>query len=113
MAKSAGRASAVLTFEPHPRAYFVPDRPMFRLTSEATKLAVLARHCADEGRDPAEIDKTISTRIMPGETTSEIAERLDGFATLGIDHAVFITQGAWQPATLAVLTAAASRIASQ
>ena len=42
-AAAAGRASAVLTFEPHPRAYFVPDRPMFRLTSEATKLAVLAR----------------------------------------------------------------------
>lgn len=42
-AAAAGRPSAVLTFEPHPRSYFAPERTMFRLTSEATKLAILAR----------------------------------------------------------------------
>jgi riboflavin kinase/FMN adenylyltransferase len=43
MAIDSGRPGAVITFEPHPRAYFQPDRPLFRLTPEPVKLAVLAR----------------------------------------------------------------------
>ncbi|KNY23721.1 bifunctional riboflavin kinase/FAD synthetase [Methylobacterium sp. ARG-1] len=42
-AREAGRPAAVLTFEPHPRAYFAPDAPMFRLTSLAAKEIVFAR----------------------------------------------------------------------
>ena len=34
--------SAVLTFEPHPRKYFVPNEPMFRLTPEPVKLTICA-----------------------------------------------------------------------
>jgi riboflavin kinase/FMN adenylyltransferase len=37
------RPTAVVTFEPHPRAYFQPDRPMFRLTPEPVKLAIFRR----------------------------------------------------------------------
>jgi len=36
------RKTAVLTFEPHPRAVFSPDEPVFRLSDEATKLRLLA-----------------------------------------------------------------------
>lgn len=43
LAAATGRPSAVLTFEPHPRDFFAPERPMFRLTGEAEKLAILAR----------------------------------------------------------------------
>src|SRR3712207_9124968 len=43
LAKEAGRPAAVLTFEPHPRKFFAPDRPMFRLTPEPVKLAILRR----------------------------------------------------------------------
>ncbi|ACL55431.1 bifunctional riboflavin kinase/FAD synthetase [Methylobacterium nodulans] len=43
IAAAAGRPSAVLTFEPHPREFFAPDVGMFRLTDEGAKLAVLAR----------------------------------------------------------------------
>jgi riboflavin kinase/FMN adenylyltransferase len=43
-AERTGRASAVLTFEPHPRTYFRPETPLFRLTPEAVKLELLARH---------------------------------------------------------------------
>jgi riboflavin kinase / FMN adenylyltransferase len=43
LAAAAGRPAAVLTFEPHPRQVFAPDAPMFRLTPEPVKLAVLAR----------------------------------------------------------------------
>ncbi|WP_288585673.1 bifunctional riboflavin kinase/FAD synthetase [uncultured Methylobacterium sp.] len=43
MAAALGRPSAVVTFEPHPRAFFSPGATMFRLTGEAGKLAVLQR----------------------------------------------------------------------
>ncbi len=36
------KPAAVLTFEPHPRAFFRPGEPLFRLTDEATKLRLLA-----------------------------------------------------------------------
>jgi riboflavin kinase/FMN adenylyltransferase len=45
-ALARGRAlrkpAAALTFEPHPRAFFNPDEPLFRLTPEAAKLRLLA-----------------------------------------------------------------------
>jgi len=36
------RKTAVLTFEPHPRAVFRPDEPVFRLSDETAKLRLLA-----------------------------------------------------------------------
>jgi riboflavin kinase / FMN adenylyltransferase len=41
-ARALGRPAAVMTFEPHPRAFFNPGEPLFRLTSEADKLRLLA-----------------------------------------------------------------------
>jgi len=41
-AHAAGKPAAALTFEPHPRRYFQPDAPSFRLSSEAAKLRLLA-----------------------------------------------------------------------
>jgi riboflavin kinase/FMN adenylyltransferase len=40
--RAAGRPAAVLTFEPHPRSFFQPDGPSFRLSTEAAKLRLLA-----------------------------------------------------------------------
>lgn len=42
-ADSAGRPAVALTFEPHPRAYFAPDLPMFRLTDASAKEIVFGR----------------------------------------------------------------------
>lgn len=42
-AAARGVDSAVLTFEPHPRAYFQPDKPLFRITPPAEKERVLGR----------------------------------------------------------------------
>ncbi|MGD0147003.1 MAG: bifunctional riboflavin kinase/FAD synthetase [Xanthobacteraceae bacterium] len=42
LARRLGRPAAVLTFEPHPRAFFNPGEPLFRLTDEAVKLRLLA-----------------------------------------------------------------------
>jgi riboflavin kinase / FMN adenylyltransferase len=41
-ARSTHRPAAAVTFEPHPRSFFQPDAPSFRLTSEAAKLRLLA-----------------------------------------------------------------------
>src|SRR5258706_7696385 len=41
-ARASDRPAVVLTFEPHPRSYFQPNAPSFRLSSEATKLRLLA-----------------------------------------------------------------------
>jgi riboflavin kinase/FMN adenylyltransferase len=41
-AAELGRRAGVLTFEPHPRAVFRPDEPVFRLSDEAAKLRLLA-----------------------------------------------------------------------
>jgi riboflavin kinase/FMN adenylyltransferase len=41
--RARGAPAAVLTFEPHPRKFFAPDKPLFRLTPEAAKLAILQK----------------------------------------------------------------------
>jgi riboflavin kinase / FMN adenylyltransferase len=41
-ARKLGKPAAALTFEPHPRAFFNPGDPLFRLTDEAAKLRLLA-----------------------------------------------------------------------
>jgi len=41
-AATLGRPAAALTFEPHPRSFFNPAEPLFRLTDEAAKLRLLA-----------------------------------------------------------------------
>jgi riboflavin kinase/FMN adenylyltransferase len=41
-ARALSRPAAVLTFEPHPRSVFRPDRPLFRLTDQRSKLRLLA-----------------------------------------------------------------------
>jgi riboflavin kinase/FMN adenylyltransferase len=37
-----GRPALAVTFEPHPRSFFSPNSPQFRLTDEASKLRLLA-----------------------------------------------------------------------
>src|SRR5580693_8054605 len=41
-AQSLNKPAAALTFEPHPRAFFNPGEPLFRLTDEVAKLRLLA-----------------------------------------------------------------------
>src|SRR5579872_1627049 len=42
MGRSHGRPAFAVTFEPHPRRYFSPNTPQFRLTDEIAKLRLLA-----------------------------------------------------------------------
>jgi riboflavin kinase/FMN adenylyltransferase len=41
-ARALGRPAAALTFEPHPRTFFRPQEPLFRLTDERAKLRLFA-----------------------------------------------------------------------
>lgn len=41
--EAGSHPAAVLTFEPHPRAFFAPDQPMFRLSGPRAKEIVFAR----------------------------------------------------------------------
>jgi riboflavin kinase/FMN adenylyltransferase len=41
-AQALGRPAAALTFEPHPRSFFAPHEPLFRLTDEHAKLRLFA-----------------------------------------------------------------------
>jgi riboflavin kinase/FMN adenylyltransferase len=43
MALRSGRPAAALTFEPHPRSFLQPDKPLFRLTPEPVKLEIFSR----------------------------------------------------------------------
>jgi riboflavin kinase/FMN adenylyltransferase len=42
MGRSHGRPALAVTFEPHPRSFFSPNTPQFRLTDEIGKLRLLA-----------------------------------------------------------------------
>ena len=42
MGQAHGRPAFAVTFEPHPRRYFSPNTPQFRLTDETAKLRLLA-----------------------------------------------------------------------
>lgn len=73
------------------------------------KLAVLARHCAETGRSYEEIEKTISTRLDPGESAAEFAARCARLADLGIDHAVVLSPRPWTEADVALVGEAATQ----
>jgi hypothetical protein len=72
----------------------------------AHKLGVLARHCEAAGRPYAEIEKTLSTRLEPGESARSFAARGAQLAALGIEHAVVITPEPWTEAAVATLAEA-------
>jgi riboflavin kinase/FMN adenylyltransferase len=46
-ARHAGVGTLALTFEPHPRTFFKPEAPVFRITPEAAKLRLLAANNLD------------------------------------------------------------------
>ncbi len=66
-ARVLGVPAAVLTFEPHPRKFFAPDKPLFRLTPEAAKLAIFRKLGLDAkivGMVPAELNPKSKTQQL-------------------------------------------------
>lgn len=74
------------------------------------KLAVLAGHCADLGRDPAGIETTLSSRLDPAESAEDLAARCRTAAGWGIEHLVLITSAPWHEQTLATVAAAVEQV---
>ena len=73
------------------------------------KLAVLAGHCEQVGRAYHDIEKTLSTRVQPGESPDAFARRCSDIAALGIEHIVVIVAGPWTDDAVATVAAAARR----
>jgi len=67
------------------------------------KLGVLERLCDGIGRPYAEIEKTISTRLGPGEPADSFARRCRALADLGIEHVCVLTAGPWTEEGVATL----------
>ncbi|MBE1549067.1 F420-dependent oxidoreductase-like protein [Mycobacterium sp. OAS707] len=57
------------------------------------QLAVLDQHCADVGRLPNEIERTVTTALRNGEGTDDLVERCCALRDLGVQHVVVIARG--------------------
>ncbi|GAA4632222.1 LLM class F420-dependent oxidoreductase [Actinoallomurus vinaceus] len=74
----------------------------------AHKLDVLREHCAAEGRDYDEIEKTVIFRFDPGEKgekTGEIVDTLGKLAELGIDSVIGGVADVWRVTPLEAIGA--------
>jgi alkanesulfonate monooxygenase SsuD/methylene tetrahydromethanopterin reductase-like flavin-dependent oxidoreductase (luciferase family) len=67
------------------------------------KLDVLKRHCEAVGRPYEEIEKTVSTRLNPGEDADAFSARCLALRELGLDHVVVIVSGPWTEEQVGVL----------
>jgi F420-dependent oxidoreductase-like protein len=76
------------------------------------KLEVLTDACDTVGRDPADIEITISSRLNPGETTDQFSERCAALHDLGVNHVVMVTTGPWRNPELDVVLAAIDPVAA-
>lgn len=74
------------------------------------KLDVLGRHCDAVGRPLNQIDRTVSTRLAGGDSVDAFVDHCLWLASLGIDHAVVITDGPWTDERLSTLATAASAL---
>jgi F420-dependent oxidoreductase-like protein len=59
------------------------------------KLDVLREACAAIGRDPDEVEVTLSSRLGDGETVAAFTDRCAQLARIGVDHVVLLSQGPW------------------
>ncbi|GJE77622.1 bifunctional riboflavin kinase/FAD synthetase [Methylorubrum suomiense] len=102
--EAGSRPAAVLTFEPHPRAYFAPDQPMFRLTGPRAKEIVFARLGLD-GLFVRRFDGTLAATSPRGFVEGWLRDDL-GLSGVVIGHDFHFGQGrAGTPAILAALCA--------
>jgi F420-dependent oxidoreductase-like protein len=62
-------------------------------TAIRRQLDVLNRHCADVGRHPDEVERTVTTALQDGEDSGELVERCGALGELGVQHIVVIARG--------------------
>ncbi|MER2604529.1 MAG: bifunctional riboflavin kinase/FAD synthetase [Siculibacillus sp.] len=84
-ARASGRPALMLTFEPHPRSFFAPDRPVFRLTPPAAKARLVAALGLD-GLVVARFDRPLAALSAEDFVAEMLVERLGlAGATIGWD----------------------------
>jgi len=81
-------------------------------TTLQRKLDVLARACDKIGRDPQDIEITLSSRLARDETAKAFTDRCGQLAQCGIQHMVLIATGPWSDAELDVILDAVEPIRS-
>jgi len=76
------------------------------------QVAVLERHCAQVGRDPAAIERTVSTALAPGESAEQFGDRCRKLAAVGMDHVIVIVRGVpWTATAMATVATAVADLA--
>ena len=101
-AARSARPAVALTFEPHPRAFFAPDQPMFRLTGPAAKEIVFERLGLD-GLIVRRFDRSLAGTGAAEFVTRCLQQQL-GLSGVVIGHDFHFGRGReGNPATLAAL----------
>jgi alkanesulfonate monooxygenase SsuD/methylene tetrahydromethanopterin reductase-like flavin-dependent oxidoreductase (luciferase family) len=67
------------------------------------KLDVLARACNEVGRNPGDVEVTLSSRLSSNESAEAFTDRCGQLARLGIHHIVLVTSGPWSERELDVI----------
>ncbi len=70
------------------------------------KLDVLRAHCEAVGRPYDAIEKTVSTRLSPGQDADAFAARCGALRELGLEHVVVIVSGPWSEEAVRIIGAA-------
>lgn len=77
----------------------------------AHKRDVLHAHCAEVGRDPADITLSAHVRLNPGADVAEVAAEAAALGEVGLDLAIVTLQPPHSPAVLAPLADALAQVA--
>jgi riboflavin kinase/FMN adenylyltransferase len=108
IAKRLQRPLAVLTFDPHPRSYFRPEEPVFRLTPEPLKAAILA-HWQVDGMMVLTFDAAMAATSASDFVENILFQRI-GAAGIAIGHDFHFGKGReGSPAFIAERAAARQR----
>jgi riboflavin kinase/FMN adenylyltransferase len=83
-AKKNGVGSLALTFEPHPRTFFKPDAPVFRLTAENAKLRLFAANNLD-GAVVMQFNKELAS-LTAEEFVTKILVNWLGITGVAVGH---------------------------
>jgi F420-dependent oxidoreductase-like protein len=75
----------------------------------AHKLAVLDEHCRAIDRDPAEIEKTVSS-VVDIDDLAGFVDHAESLAGLGVDHLIITPHGPWDLAKIDAVASVVSRI---
>jgi alkanesulfonate monooxygenase SsuD/methylene tetrahydromethanopterin reductase-like flavin-dependent oxidoreductase (luciferase family) len=76
------------------------------------KLDVLARACDAVGRDPDDVEVTLSSRLGSDETAGAFTDRCDQLAKRGVQHIVLVTSGPWSQRDLEVILEAVEPVSA-